>query len=575
MSKGKKDDYGIIKSKYGEKMAQLCRTLFPEILDVDGLLPKVLMDTFYPSRDVYNAIMYNDLKEQFKDLIFFKSGIDEVVKKEVATDKTPFELMEEEGYTLYECYTYEDILEFKKYYSYGEILCTFDDPQRIDECHVFFAVKNNVDEIKREDFINPQREDEYSLSVVSIQFNRENFRVSIKSRYNHTVKNPDATYGNDLDKLAKGLKYSFEKVYGFKRKIDVSEDDFWEDYNFVKADDGRFYLFNHFDFLNDIYICPNNMIIKNGIPKQLPPEKFTIIDSQYILDLRTGQMWNYDGKNDSFLDTIQNVESYKMEKVEGGKKITYTVKDGEDIEIVINKNNNIVKYKNNNIIEIGDRFLFSNEELEELEIKNVIKIGDDFCHYNNGLKELELDNVLQIGDYALTSNTVMEKFKADKLIKVGDDFLCKDFALRFLNLPNLEKLSEGCFYQCENLEVLYAFKLKKIEKECLTYASKLKKLYVPNLEEIGNDVLTYNDELSTFFAPRLCNIGEDVLYCNTTLEFADFSSLLYCEDGFLNNHPNISKFSFPNLIMCSFLFRYLSEKSISIFNRNDKGDRKM
>ena len=79
---------------------------------------------------------------------------------------------------------------------------------------VFWAVKKNVKDIRRKDFDSPERDDEYGTSVMSIQFNREGTtRVSIKNRYNHTVENPDATLGNDLEKIAPGLTYSFELCY--------------------------------------------------------------------------------------------------------------------------------------------------------------------------------------------------------------------------------------------------------------------------------------------------------------------------------------------------------------------------
>ena len=84
--------------------------------------------------------------------------------------------MDEAGYKLYRCETYEDILAFKPYYyqkysekeSINELLCTFNDAKRIETHYVFFAVKKNVDEIKRENFKKPEREDEYGTSVISI-----------------------------------------------------------------------------------------------------------------------------------------------------------------------------------------------------------------------------------------------------------------------------------------------------------------------------------------------------------------------------------------------------------------------
>ena len=85
------------------------------------------------------------------------------------------------------------------------MLCSFA-IKRLQTHHVFFAVKDNALNLKRSDFINPLREDEYSTSVISIQFTKGfNNRISIKSRYNHSVDNPDATFYNNLENIVPGL----------------------------------------------------------------------------------------------------------------------------------------------------------------------------------------------------------------------------------------------------------------------------------------------------------------------------------------------------------------------------------
>ena len=38
-----------IKKKYGENMSHLCRTLFPSILEKEGLLLELLLEHFHPS----------------------------------------------------------------------------------------------------------------------------------------------------------------------------------------------------------------------------------------------------------------------------------------------------------------------------------------------------------------------------------------------------------------------------------------------------------------------------------------------------------------------------------------------
>lgn len=107
------EDLKIIKKKYGEKMMHLCRNMFPTILEEKGLLPKLLLEHFEPSHDLYNDL------EKYSSILFagFEGYINSLVvanKKEMlATSLTPEELLDKVGYTLYECKTEEDIQKFK------------------------------------------------------------------------------------------------------------------------------------------------------------------------------------------------------------------------------------------------------------------------------------------------------------------------------------------------------------------------------------------------------------------------------------------------------------------------------
>ena len=247
------NDLKMIKNKYGEEMMHLCRTLFPTLLEQEGLLFQILSDNFAYSKFLYNDIVNNYLEENFKNFIY--SFVD-LENEEVETNKTPKELLAEAGYDLYECHNEDDIQFFKKYYAKKEEICTFDGG-RLDRCYVFFAVKKNVDNIKRENFPLPRREDEYGTSVISIQFTRgDTNTLSIKNRYNHSVNNPDATFSNNLENIIPGLTKSFEDNYNLKVKNNKRE---LEIPNYIKASDGKYYKYNY--DINNIYYCPDNIII--------------------------------------------------------------------------------------------------------------------------------------------------------------------------------------------------------------------------------------------------------------------------------------------------------------------------
>ena len=117
------NDLKIIKKYYGENMMHLCRELFPTVLETEGLLSKIILDTFAPNRLLFDDMKENKKTEAFKNYIYKLSNLSD--KEIVKTNKTPEELLDEAGYFLYECKTEKEIQYFKKYYESKEELCTF------------------------------------------------------------------------------------------------------------------------------------------------------------------------------------------------------------------------------------------------------------------------------------------------------------------------------------------------------------------------------------------------------------------------------------------------------------------
>ena len=267
-------DLKIIKKKYGENMMHLCRKLFPTILEKEGILSQVILDSFEASHELYNDLISNNLVVAFENYIYER--LDYKTDKIVKITKTPKELLSEAGYDLYECHTEDEIQAFKKYYSPGEELCTFGGG-RLENCYVFFAVKKNIEEIKRANFHNPDRQDLYGTSVLSIQFTRDDaHHLSIKNRYNHTVVNPDATFSNNLDNIIPGLTDSFEKCYGMAQKCNSNN---FEIPNYVCVGK-KYYKYNY--EIDNVYYCPNNIIIDNYEVKRLDKRKIYIIRLLYF-----------------------------------------------------------------------------------------------------------------------------------------------------------------------------------------------------------------------------------------------------------------------------------------------------
>ena len=454
-----------IKKLYGEKFMHLCRSIFPTLLEQEGLLTEVLKSTFATnSRTLYDDIVNYYLEEEFKNYIYSKVDV-EKEKSEIIGEKTPYQLLDENGYNLYECNSEEEIQSFKKYYKSGEELCTFRG-NRLNRCVVFFAVKKDAEEIKREDFNKPKREDEYGTSVMSIQFTKsQNSTVSIKNRYNHTVNNPDATYGNDLNKIAPGLTQSFKKLLSERGlTLNSSNIEAFSIPGYVVADDGKYYKYNM--EINGNYYCPGNVIIDHGNVIKLEPEKQELID-YFILDKENKTLSLYDISlgRDSFIDGFKNIDSIEMANNNNSEQKTKTItikekSSDKPITIEINKeSNSIIGYTNENLTNLGDNFLGYNEKLsklvapnvtsikygvlqnnkglEKFEAPNLKEIGDCFLRYNVQLSNIEVPNVTYIGNGVLENNKEIEKFEAPNVKIIKDCFLLSNNKLSKFEVPNV------------------------------------------------------------------------------------------------------------------------------------------
>ena len=464
-----------IKKLYGEKFMHFCRSIFPTLLEQEGLLTKVLKSTFATnSRTLYDDIVNNDLEEEFKNYIYSKIDV-EKEKPEIIGEKTPYQLLDENGYNLYECNSEEEIQSFKKYYKTGEELCTFRGG-RLNSYVVFWAVKKDAEEIKRKDFKNPKREDEYGTSVMGIQFTKsQNSIVSIKNRYNHRVNNPDATYGNDLDRIAPGLTQSFEKLL-LQRGMTLNKSNIeaFNIPNYVVAGDGKYYKYNM--EINGNYYCPGNVIIDHGDVIKLEPEKQELID-YFILDKENKTLSLYDISlgRDSFIDGFKNIDSIEMANNNNSEQKTKTItikekSSDKPITIEINKeSNSIIGYTNENLTNLGDNFLGYNEKLSKLVAPNVTSIKYGVLQNNKGLEKFEASNLKEIGDCFLRYNVQLSNIEVPNVTYIGNDVLENNKSLKKIDAPNAEWI--GSYF--------------------LTNNTKLSELYVPNLTKESKENLEY------------------------------------------------------------------------------------
>ncbi len=498
-------DLKIIKKKYGEKMAHLCRELFPTILETDGLLLNLMLSHFEPNHDLYDDIISQKKEDDFKDFIY--NLIDIEKNNKIKVIKTPKELLSEAGYDLYECKTEEDIQNFKKYYAPGETLCTFKGG-RLSRCHVFFAIKKNVDEIKREDYPNSQRQDEYGTSVISIQFTKdESHTLSIKNRYNHHVNNPDSTFGNSLDSIIDGLTESFAEFYGLEQKHPNSKLDL---NGYVLASDGKLYKYSL--EVNNVYYCPNNIIIDNFEVKRFDKEKYIVFE-YFILDLVKKEVKVYDADiKDSFPSTLVNIPKIEVKRKGEEKEIKFTFQDDKEVKMVLDKDNKLIELDNPIVKNIGDNFLIYNENLKILYLPAAEKIGDDFLSYNLSLVKFDLSSVEEIGDNFLYYNKKIYKLAMPRARIIGNFCLYHNETIKELDLPELAEVGNDFLTNAYALIEVKLLKLQLVGNNFLYRAFSLKRLYLPSTKKVGNDFLRTSVSLKEVDLSSLEEVGDNFMF---------------------------------------------------------------
>ena len=419
-----KNEFKIIKKRYGEAFAQYCRTNFSDLMD-KGILYSILSSSFDECKFLHEDVVKFKVEHEFKAFIYGKAICMQEKMEDREDIESPEVLMKKAGYILKKCTTEEEMASYIPYYREDELLCSFREMEdRLATNDVFFAVKENVDEIKRENFTSPKRQDEYGVSVISLQFERtpKNRTLSIKNRYNHNVQYPDATFSNDLENIYPGLTESFKKYYGID--LTITQQDFKMP-TYILANDGKFYKYN-FE-IDGVYYCPNNVIIKNFDPIKYDKSQYDLID-YFIIDKKNKTVdVAGDYIADSFIDQFKDIENIVVKNDDDGyKSIKISTKECKNIEIIVDKLNQIVQFKNPDLKEIGDFFMWGNKSMKFFTAPNVENVGDGFLSDNRNLLSASLPKVVSIGNEFLLNNEKIEVIELPNVEYVGDDFLARN-----------------------------------------------------------------------------------------------------------------------------------------------------
>lgn len=353
---------------------------------------------------------------------------------------------------------------------------------------------------------------------MSIQFEKEGkCTVSIKNRYNHTVNNPDATYGNNLDNIVLGLTISFAKLLKQRGlEFDSSNVDEFNLYRYVRANDGKYYKYN--EELNGIYYCPGNIVIENGEPRKIENPESQMLTDYFIIDTKNKQIRLYDETvQDCFPERFKDIEGIEIvkNKEKKTKSVIISIKNqAEPVVIEINEEGQIVGYKDNSLTEVGDNFLHRTWGIRQLQMLNLRKSGNHFVSNSGCMQVIETP---ELGDYCLQGADA-EELEFPKLRKAGSYFLFNTSdKLKRVKFLALEELRDETLEGAYELIELIAPKLRKTGRHFLYSASSLKTLETPELEELGDESLCNANKSAKLIAPRLKKVGEKVLSDNKKL----------------------------------------------------------
>ena len=584
------DDLLQIKKEYGEKMMQLCRRNFATILETPGLLYSILSSHIAPTHSLADDIINHYREEDFVNYIYSMVQKDEEEEELPDTGKNPFELMREAGYRLFKCSNEGEIQSFKHYYRPGEELCTFNGG-RLQRCIVFFAVKDNANELKREDFIEPQREDEYGTSVISIQFGYGEFNeLSIKNRYNHTVNNPDATFNNNLENIIPGLTRSFEKAYNLKVVSGPKNYNFLtEDLRYIPAYipkkdengniiepkdikdiDRKLYRYNV--EIDGIYFCEGNLIVRDGVvidDYKKDAGRYIIADN-YVIDAHEKTIYPFEYKekkkeneeekkveieklprDDSFTNSIKEVGEIKnitVLKDNGNRVIKIKYIDGKEVFITVDKTNSIVGYKNEYIKKLEKGFLKFNVKLRELSVDNVEVVERDCLVRNAGIRVLSLPKAEYLGDYFLCSNRGFNKLYIPKVREMGTNVFEYNNALEKFEAPSLVKMGSRVL---SNNHCLHELSLDNLKYMGSFFARENRNvwdfIHLPKVLIIGSECFSNIMGVKRVNFNSVEIMGPDVLASETYLRELVLPNVVEIYSGFMNSNQYLEYFYAPNL----------------------------
>lgn len=521
-----KSVYDIIKKQNGEGFARVLRD--KGLLDIP---------------DVVDIVKYSGHTAQDAEEIFpYLWSLKEFQETGNTTPTDPFQLLDQAGYHAYEVHNLEDQNSLRRFFRKNEELCTFRDMHRYENNYIIHAVKHDVwrDPYAIKPAKNPQRQDEYGTSVISIQIRKSGGFISIKNRYNHTVSNPDQTFNSNPDEIIAGLSAALKGYFNVDWQstgVSLPEGFILSGNQILKT---NFEINNH--YIGDGFYTQDASVIDIDKNNQVQLDYFIWDNKQKKL---LNPLKAYDCFPDIFNDFIQD----KKVTISGKAPNQTILVDGE--KVIEIENNHIVTLNMPHLTAVKDHFLIRNTHLRSISLPNVTTIGNYFLYNNLKLQSISLPNASTIGSYFLSSNENLQTISLPNVTNIGDNFLHNNKVLHDISLPIATHIGNGFLANNKNLQSMSLPAAVSIGITFLRSNEQIKHLYAPNLESVGYCFLRDNTALSQIDLPSLKSVGEQFLALNKQIQWANLPNLESAGILFLQHNKKLKRLSLPNLTKLS------------------------
>ncbi len=492
------------------------------------------------------------------------------------------------------------------------MLCTFKDADRYKRYHIIHCIKKGADKLKREDFLGKEeREDEYGTSVISIQILKTGGFISIKNRYNHTVKSSDNTFYSNPDRIIEGLtgalKGHFKVDFFAKKKVFIPSGYILVDDQILKYDKEV-----NNTYFGDGFYCRDGVIFPIDKNSQLQIDEF-------ILDLKEKKILNPAEVNNPLIQVLSleiEGETLQVQKKDGvvvlssAKGEILTLKDRALKTITLRKVETLPEnafYQHPTIEEINalsvtlllPMCVASCQNLKKIYFKKLRDFHSSafdntdcaviapslsergICFFNTIAFDLNEKEFLTRGIYtgeflflmesalafgtvtysqneteftAYNNNQPCFKFRNGKLVELT--ILTRDVKeglikglpdLEILHAPEVVYFAHNNINNCPNLKKVYLYKTRSVGDNNISNCDQLEYVYAPVLEFMGNRCGTGNKNLKHFNLPELKEVKDNSCLSMSGYEEIYAPKLIRSGYGFCRENPFLIRVCFSSL----------------------------